>query len=281
MIKYNRIIYKYFIFLSFIFFSSQNILFSYEQIQIDYPDKSSNLSATTTYYFKGVNSKALIIYFPGGDGKVYRNCNLRFTDPFIKLTEKNSSDSTYDFVCFNSDKTLDTPGQWDNYHTNSYILRSDKEHIQRIESAINYFKSKTNLPIILFGHSNGGVSVLTTLEYLVRENKVNLINGIIVSETNDRAANKIKNLFFQSKINIPSIFILHEKTRCISVNFKNQIAEFDSIIQAKKSPAVILTIQSGGDSTGNPCYSGYHMFEGAESEVFEKVQTQLNKTKFK
>ena len=105
MIKYNRIIYKYFIFLSFIFFSSQNILFSYEQIQIDYPDKSSNLSATTTYYFKGVNSKALIIYFPGGDGKVYRNCNLRFTDPFIKLTEKNSSDSTYDFVCFNSDKT--------------------------------------------------------------------------------------------------------------------------------------------------------------------------------
>jgi hypothetical protein len=281
MLKYNKSICKYFIFSFFIFFSFENILFSYEQIQIEFPDKSTNQSATTTYYFKGTNSKALIIYFPGGDGKVYRNCNLKFTDPFIKLTEKNSSEISYDFVCFNSDKTLDTPGQWDNYHTNSYILRSDKEHILRIESAINYFKSKTNLPIILFGHSNGGVSVLTTLEHFVRENKVNLISGIIISETNDRAVSKIKNLFFQSKLNLPSIFLLHEKTRCVSVNYKNQVAEYNSIIEAKKSPAVIIAIQSGGDSTGNPCYSGYHMFEGAENEVFEKVQNQLNKTKFK
>ena len=268
-------------FVTFIFLNLQNISSAYEQIQIDYPDKSANQPATSTYYFKGANSKALIIYFAGGSGKIYRNCILPFTDPFIKLTEKNSSQDNYDFSCFHSDKILDTPGKWDNYHTMSYALRSEKEHILRIESAINFYKSKTNLPIILFGHSNGGVSVLTTLEHLIRENKLNLISGIIVAETNDRAATKLKDLYINQKINLPYIFMLHEKTRCKSVNYNNQVSEFKSIIDAKRAAANIITIQSGGDSTNDPCYSGYHMFEGAGEEVFEKVQNQLNKIKFK
>lgn len=279
-ISFNKILYKIF-FATFIFLNLQNISSAYEQIQIDYPDKSANQPATTTYYFKGANSKALIIYFAGGSGKIYRNCNLPFTDSFIKLTAKNSSQDSYDFLCFHSDKILDTPGKWDNYHTMSYILRSDKEHLQRIESVINFYKSKTNLPIILFGHSNGGVSVLTALENLNRENKLNLISGIIVAETNDRAATKLKDLYVYQKINLPYIFILHEKTRCKSVNYNNQVSEFKTIIDTKRAVANIITIQSGGDSINDPCYSGYHMFDGAGEEVFEKVQNQLNKIKFK
>lgn len=279
-ISFNKILYKIF-FATFIFLNLQNISSAYEQIQIDYPDKSANQPATTTYYFKGANSKALIIYFAGGSGKIYRNCNLPFTDSFIKLTAKNSSQDSYDFLCFHSDKILDAPGKWDNYHTMSYILRSDKEHLQRIESVINFYKSKTNLPIILFGHSNGGVSVLTALENLNRENKLNLISGIIVAETNDRAATKLKDLYVYQKINLPYIFILHEKTRCKSVNYNNQVSEFKTIIDTKRAVANIITIQSGGDSINDPCYSGYHMFDGAGEEVFEKVQNQLNKIKFK
>ena len=268
-------------FVILIFLNLQNISSAYELIQIDYPEKSANQPATTTYFFKGANSKALIIYFAGGSGKIYRNCILPFTDPFIKLTEKNSSQDNYDFSCFHSDKILDTPGKWDNYHTMSYALRSEKEHILRIESTINFYKSKTNLPIILFGHSNGGVSILTALEHLNRENKLNLVSGIIVAETNDRAATKLKDLYVYQKISLPYIFILHEKTRCKSVNYNNQVSEFKTIIDTKRAVANIITIQSGGDSTNDPCYSGYHMFEGAGEEVFEKVQNQLNKIKFK
>ena len=43
-------------FVILIFLNLQNISSAYEQVQIDYPDKSSNQPATTTYFFKGANS---------------------------------------------------------------------------------------------------------------------------------------------------------------------------------------------------------------------------------
>ena len=87
-------------FVILIFLNLQNISSAYELIQIDYPEKSANQPATTTYFFKGANSKALIIYFAGGSGKIYRNCILPFTDPFIKLTEKSSSQDNMIFHVF-------------------------------------------------------------------------------------------------------------------------------------------------------------------------------------
>lgn len=267
-------------FVTFIFLNLQNISSAYEQIQIDYPDKSANLPATTTYYFKGVNSKALILFLPGGDGMMHGGGSDLFSMPFRSLADKNFSQGTYDFASINSNKSLQTRNDRD-WLNNVYQLRSERDHILRVESAINYYKSKTKLPIILFGHSNGGVSVEIILNHLIKENKINLISGIIVSETNDTTAREIRTILTKPEINMPSIFIIHRKTRCSSVNYNYQIGQFEKVAEEKKGLVSIITIETGLDSSNHPCYSGYHMYYGADKEVLQKVEPELNKIKFK
>ena len=49
-------------FVIFIFLNLKNISSAYEQIQIDYPDKSANQPATTTYFLKA-QIQSQIIFF--------------------------------------------------------------------------------------------------------------------------------------------------------------------------------------------------------------------------
>jgi len=95
-------------FVTFIFLNLQNISSAYEQVQIDYPDKSANQPATSTYYFKGTNSKALILFLPGGDGVMIGGGMDAFSLPFRMLTDKSMSQGKYDFVSVNSNKSLQT-----------------------------------------------------------------------------------------------------------------------------------------------------------------------------
>ena len=271
----NKILFFFLFFLNL-----HNICLSSEQIQIEYSDKSANQPATTTYYFKGTNSKALILFLPGGDGIMYSNGTDLFSLPFRLLTDKNFSQGKYDFASINSNKSLQTRKDRD-WLNNVYQLRSEKDHILRVEDAINYYKSKTKLPIILFGHSNGGVSVEILLNHLIKENKINLISGIIVSETNDTAAREIRTILTKPEINLPSIFLIHRKTRCSSVNYNYQIGQFEKIAEEKKTLVSIITIEGGIDSPNDPCYSGYHMYYGADKEVLQKIEPELSKIKFK
>ena len=165
-------------FVILIFLNLQNISSAYEQVQIDYPDKSANQPATSTYYFKGTNSKALILFLPGGDGVMIGGGMDAFSLPFRMLTDKSMSQGKYDFVSVNSNKSLQTRKDRD-WLNNVYQLRSEKDHIIRVESVINYYKSKTKLPIILFGHSNGGVSVEILLNHLTKENKINTTTNLL------------------------------------------------------------------------------------------------------
>jgi|688.fasta_scaffold288931_1 hypothetical protein len=267
-------------FVTFIFLNLQNISSAYEQVQIDYPDKSANQPATSTYYFKGTNSKALILFLPGGDGVMIGGGMDAFSLPFRMLTDKSMSQGKYDFVSVNSNKSLQTRKDRD-WLNNVYQLRSEKDHIIRVESVINYYKSKTKLPIILFGHSNGGVSVEILLNHLTKENKINTISGILISETNDTTAKEIRAIITKPEINLPTIIMLHKKTRCETVNYNYQISQFEKNIENHKSPIAIISIEGGIDLPSHPCYSGFHMYAGADKEVLEKIEIQLNKIKFK
>ena len=267
-------------FVTFIFLNLQNISSAYEQVQIDYPDKSANQPTTSTYYFKGTNSKALILFLPGGDGVMIGGGMDAFSLPFRMLTDKSMSQGKYDFVSVNSNKSLQTRKDRD-WLNNVYQLRSEKDHIIRVESVINYYKSKTKLPIILFGHSNGGVSVEILLNHLTKENKINTISGILISETNDTTAKEIRAIITKAEINLPTIIMLHKKTRCETVNYNYQISQFEKNIENHKSPIAIISIEGGIDLPSHPCYSGYHMYAGAEKEVLEKIEIELNKIKFK
>ena len=75
--------------------------------------------------------------------------------------------------------------------------------------------------------------------------------------------------------------MLHKKTRCETVNYNYQISQFEKNIENNKSPVAIISIEGGIDLPSHPCYSGYHMYAGADKEVLEKIEIELNKIKFK
>lgn len=271
---YKILIINFFLLL---FFSFQNVLFAFEQNIIQYPDKNSNESPTLTQHYKGTNSKALIIYLSGGTGMHTANA---FLVPFIDLTQKNSSQGRYDLVNVVSPKPLESKILDRNWFNETYKMRSDKDHLLRIESIINYYKSKTKLPIILFGHSNGGMSIEAFLNYMIKENKTNLLNGILISESKEEILSSVISILKKPEINLPIILMNHKNTRCYGVNFNSQLREFEKYKEIKKSVASIITIESGEDSTSQPCYSGYHMFALAHKEVLEKIEIELDKIKF-
>jgi len=263
----------------FFFFFFQTDLFAFEEMQINFPDKSANEAPTQTYYYKGSNSKALLVYLPGGVGTQQLALNV-FALPFIDLSKKNNSKGHYDLVTFISAKPLESTVLDRNWYNATYQMRSDKDHILRVESVMNYYKQKTKLPIILFGHSNGGMSIEVVLNHLIKENKINLLNGILVSESKDTQIDAILSTLKKSEINLPIILLNHEKTRCYGVNFAYQQRQFEKFKEINKAQTSIITIQSGQDSSNQPCYSGYHMFYLAHKEVLEKVEFELDKIKF-
>ena len=267
-------------FLFYIFLNIQTSVLAFEQIQINYPDKSANEQPTQTYYYKGTNSKALLVYLPGGTGSQQVALNI-FALPFIDLSNKNNSKGHYDLATFISAKPLESTVLDRNWYNATYQMRSDKDHILRVESVMSYYKSKTKLPIILFGHSNGGISIEVVLDHLIKENKINLLSGIIVSESKDTQIDAILSILKKSELNLPIILLNHEKTRCYGVSFGYQQRQFEKFKEINKAATSIITIQGGQDSNNQPCYSGYHMFYLAHKEVLEKIESELDKIKFK
>ena len=137
-----------------LFLNLQNICLGNEQIQIEYSDKLANQPATTTYYFKGTNSKALILNLPGGNGGPNAGSpNYWHNNIFIKLSDKNFSSGKYDYTIMPNPYPLE-----DSYPIGQSLSRGKKDHLLRIESTINYLRQKTKLPIILMGNSAGGLS---------------------------------------------------------------------------------------------------------------------------
>ena len=122
-------------------------------------------------YRKGKNSKALVIFIPGGEGYVgLKEGELDHPSQLFKTLEKlsnpNLTSGKFDVVLLDSPAEL-SPRQ---YYPSD---RGAFDHMIRIESAIRYYKEKTGLPVWLMGHSNGGISLTEFFKYAKK--KIRLI----------------------------------------------------------------------------------------------------------
>jgi hypothetical protein len=261
-----KIIFKIF-FCFFILFGNN----AYSQkFSIDNINKEISPSWTDTIYLKGTDSKALILFMPGGGGQPGSRDNFVNTLNFLKSKTKFSS-GNYDLVVFISPKDLSenaTELAWQN--------RNQSEHLMRIESVINFYKEKTKLPIILMGHSYGGISVQAFVKYIKENNKLNLLSGVIMSEAYNRAYDNL------ISINIPIIFVQHEQGKCVSTSHFWAKSEFARLEKTNKAPMSFISIKTGDAQLGkHPCSFGYHMYTGADEEFIGNLDIELNKIKFK
>ena len=232
---------------------------SAEVIPVDQVETGFFISSTptNTLYWKGTNSKALILLIPGGEGNLNlkpttTNMRLNFFQTLKSLTNPDQTSGKYDVVLF------DSP-----YPMNNIAPRGAKDHLIRIESVIQFYHNKTNLPIWIMGHSNGGISISEFIKYLQQNNKTNVIAGAIASGIRNQS-------FFNPPIEFPMLFVHHEKDGCINTRPSESLLNYQKVKEFTKSDVQYVYIASGESEPNDPCRSGYHMYFNAGAE-FSKV----------
>jgi len=152
---------------------------------------------------------------------------------------------------------LDSP-----FHLQGIDARSNSDHLSRIESVVKHYKERLKVPVWLFGHSDGSISVS---EYLNRsdETRRSLV-GAILSAGRDET--RIKEDW-----KIPALVIHHERDGCDVTTFNGAKRYFARIKKVNTSHSEFATVL-GGMSSGAPCSTGYHMYEGAFGETLGLIE---------
>jgi hypothetical protein len=140
--------------------------------------------------------------------------------------------------------------------------RSNSDHMGRIESVVRFYSQKFNLPIWLFGHSDGSISVS---EYLNRSDETRKsLAGAILSAGRDET--RIKEDW-----RVPALVIHHERDGCNVTTYSGAKRYFARIEKINTSVSEFATVL-GGFSSGAPCSTGFHMYEGAFGETLGLIE---------
>jgi hypothetical protein len=231
--------------LSWIFVSS---IANAQVFDVPYKDDAP----TRTLLIPVKNAKAVVLLFPGGGG-------------VLRLQDDGSTTNFHTFVRskdlwaqYGIDAVLvDTPYDLGAGMRNS---RSIRDHQQRILNVVNYYRDKFNLPVWIFGHSMGTVSVTEFVNG--GKDKERLVAGVIVAGTYRSAS-------IDSDVTIPVMAIHHTDDGCAST----PLVTSERIIEGRSPKTISQLIQiDGGVSEGDVCGSkAYHGFNQKESEFIKSA----------
>ena len=219
-----------------------NFIVSAEVISVPF----QNNDPTRTSLIAVENPKALVILLMGGDGKagIFDNGSARSSHTFVR-SQGAWAQYGIDSVLVDSSEDLSIKGGG----------RLTDDYQNRLLSVVNYYKDKFNVPVWLFGHSNGTVSVT---EFVNRFGNKNTISGFIVAGTEHTAILKDSTM-------LPALAIHHVQDTCRVT----PISASESLIKSRPKGARAEFIKmDGGISTGNVCWQfAYHGFNQKEDEL--------------
>ena len=229
---------------------------------------SCSSKPSMTMYWKGNDSKALVIFIPGGEGYIgfkegEQDHPYQFFQTLKRLTNPNLTSGNFDVVLLDSPSEL-SPRQ---------LYPSDRgafDHMIRIESTIKFYKEKTGLPVWLMGHSNGGISLTEFFKYAKKNSKTDLISGFIVSGVRSES-------FFDPPYTFPMLFIHHEKDGCSHTIPGKSFKNYEKVKEVSKLPTEFVYVTSGLTEPKDPCRSGHHMYYAAGDEAAKYLDTFLKK----
>jgi len=215
-------------------------------------------SPSMTMYWPGKDAKAVLLLIPGGEG--YVGLKPEMTDnkyhqfqTLKRLTDPDLTSGRFDVVLMDSPGPL-SPNQ--PYPS----ARGGTDHLIRIESAIRYYKEKTGLPVWLMGHSNGGISLTEFVKYAQKNNKMDLINGMVVSAVRSET-------YFDAPLSFPMLFMHHAQDGCRNTELSASFRNYEKVKSFNSATVQFVTITSGQAESRDPCRSGFHMYFGAGEEV--------------
>jgi hypothetical protein len=215
-----------------------------------------NESATRTLLASTPNPKAVVILLIGGDGKavIFNNGTARSNHTFIR-SQNLWSQYGIDSVVVDSADDLSATGGG----------RQTDPYQNRLLSVVNFYKHKLGVPVWIFGHSNGTISVT---EFVNRFGHKKAIAGFVVAGTADRA-------ILNDDSDLPALAIHHLKDTC-SVT---PISASENVIKSRpKGTRAEFITMDGGTSQGNVCWAfAYHGFNQKEDELVKSAATFILK----
>lgn len=225
---------------------------------IDAPGKIYKEPTMTMLIEAGNPATRTLMFIPGGTGR------LGFTEGprepsgplavgvFLPLAKK----STFNVV------VVDNP-----FHINERTGKSDNDRLDRIETAIKFYKEKLNVPVILWGHSHGAGAVTDLINRSPETGK--MLSGIVLSSKREGFDLKVD-------VKIPILFMHHKMDGCENTRHSSAVSDFERLKKAGFSQVTFATIE-GGTNSGRPCFSGHHMFENAYEEALGVLEKHLPK----
>ena len=178
-----------------------------------------------------------------------------FNRMLSSLANPVRTDGTTSVVIFDSPRTLG--------YGPSLPLRGSKDHMVRIESTISFYKNKFNLPVWLMGHSAAGVSLAEFTRHLVKNQKQDLISGLIFSAGRGDSR-------FDQTYNLPALFMVHQDDGCAITTPKHNREIYEAFSRLNKAVTEFQVI-SGGMAQADPCVSGFHMYYGSELAAAQTI----------
>lgn len=216
---------------------------------------------TMTMLYERSDAELTIVSVMGHPG----HFGLKAGDQFVKnQTARMMRDITYRTKIKANVVILDSP-----FPLQGIGARSSSDHLGRIESVVKYYRERLKVPVWLFGHSDGSISVS---EYLNRsdETRRSLV-GAILSAGRDET--RIKEDW-----KVPSLVIHHERDGCDVTTFNGAKRYFARLKEINTSASEFATVV-GGMSSGAPCSTGFHMYEGAFGETLSLIEDFISRQK--
>lgn len=229
-------------------------------IPVAAPRGSSNEPPTFTLLYEVENPQITLVTILGGEGRV--GINEKSTDTrnqtaqMVKnLTRKDFTNLRVNVAVFDSPVELYPAA-----------VRSDADHLDRIVSVVQFYKSRFNVPVWLLGHSNGSVSVT---EYLKKKQAIAPVSGAVFSGS-------VYYIGLNEGVAIPLLFLHHEDDQCKNTPFRSAQSHFEEATKLNKAVTELLMVK-GGEAKGDPCRDGKHMYYGAYEEAAKQLEGFINR----
>jgi hypothetical protein len=147
--------------------------------------------------------------------------------------------------------------------------RANSDHLGRIESVVKFYKERLGVPVWLFGHSDGSISVSEYQNSIEKTEKS--IAGVILSGGRDETQ-------IRKDWKSPALVLHHEQDGCKWTTYSGAKLYFSRIKKLNSESTEFATVVGGGSSL-DPCSTGYHMYEGAFEETLNLIEDFVARNK--
>lgn len=234
-----------------------------ELVEVPSPETGffANTDPTKIMLWDDEGTKNIVVFFPGGDG------NFKMERVWRRTGTARGIGGTVTIIPNTSGAFVNSPYPLGLTHQASG--RWTDEHLNRMISALEVIKQKTNKNIWVYGHSNGSISAFEVYSRLQKQNKTNLVNGIIVSGARDIVK-------IPETINVPVLFIHHRDDACFDTPLHTAQQNFNKVKSRSTAKAEFVTMTSYIPPAGHPCLTGVHMFDGKYDELAQIINSFVN-----